>query len=480
MSLLRENWAVSTFGEICDYVQRGKSPKYAEASDLPVINQKAIRWFGLQDEYLKYVHPEQIDSWTPERYIRLGDVLWNSTGTGTIGRACLIRVVNLDSPKVVDSHVTILRSNPEIDPRYLFYWIMGPTIQERISDLSTGTTNQVELNRQIVLETKIPVPPLAEQKRIADKLDQTLAIVERAKARLARVPEILKQFRQSVLAAATYGRLTEDWRESQSVFREAPISVNSPENVMPFFDIPGSWKWSKISNIGLVKGGKRLPKGESLLSRDTGYPYLVAGQLKNGTVSSDNQQYLTEELHEKLKRYTVRSGDVFITIVGACIGDSGVIPAKFDGANLTENAAKICNLKGASSSYLAYWLRSNICQEFIRFSIKSGAQGKLALCRIEEIPVPLPPDLEQQEILRRIDILFAVADRIEVRYQAISEKVDKLTQALLAKAFRGELVPQDPNDEPASVLLERIRAQRRVQPSTKSISHRKMVVTTES
>ncbi|MDA8587288.1 hypothetical protein N9L47_13685, partial [Rhodobacteraceae bacterium] len=112
---LPKSWTTSEIGEVAEYVQRGKSPKYAVQSDLPVINQKCVRWWGVDVEHLKYIHPDQIPSWDEVRYLRRGDILWNSTGTGTIGRACVYRGELKQA--VVDSHVTIIRTNPEIaDP----------------------------------------------------------------------------------------------------------------------------------------------------------------------------------------------------------------------------------------------------------------------------------------------------------------------------------------------------------------------------
>lgn len=116
------NWALATFVDVTTYISRGKSPKYAAYSSLPVVNQKAIRWIGIQNEHLKYVHPDQIEQWASELYIQEGDLLWNSTGTGTIGRACLVSNLDLEPPKVIDSHVTVIRTNREIVyPRYLYY-----------------------------------------------------------------------------------------------------------------------------------------------------------------------------------------------------------------------------------------------------------------------------------------------------------------------------------------------------------------------
>ena len=134
MSKQPPGWVTATLADVTEYISRGKSPKYTHHSSLPVVNQRAIRWFGIQQEHLKYIDPAQFDLWTPERFIRIGDILWNSTGTGTIGRACLVTQRDVEPPKVVDSHVTIVRPNQlAIEPRFLFFWIQSPEIQENIS-----------------------------------------------------------------------------------------------------------------------------------------------------------------------------------------------------------------------------------------------------------------------------------------------------------------------------------------------------------
>ena len=190
----------------------------------------------------------------------------------------------------------------------------------------------------------------------------------------------------------------------------------------------------------------------------TPHPYIKAGQLKNGTVEPAGQEYLEPDIQQKIARYIVSSGDAYITIVGACIGDAGLIPPEYDGANLTENAAKLCGFKREiASTYLSAWLRSKALQDLIRFEIKSGAQGKLALKRIKTLPIPLPSIEEQNEISRLVALLNGFADQIETGMGAAQARINGLTQSILAKAFRGELVPQDLDDEPASVLLGRIK-----------------------
>jgi type I restriction enzyme S subunit len=139
---------------------------------------------------------------------------------------------------------------------------------------------------------------------------------------------------------------------------------------------------------------------------------------------------------------------------------------------LTENAAKIVQPVGLIPEYLASWFRSAYCQIVIQQNIHSGGQGKLALFRIEQLPVPLAPLAEQKEIVRRVEALVSLADQLEARYAKATAHIEKLTQSILAKAFRGELVPQDPNDEPASVLLKRIQQkQSEIKSSTRKVKH---------
>lgn len=332
-----------------------------------------------------------------------------------------------------------------VNNHYIYHYLRF--IKPIAEAMATGTTFK-EISGSVAAKLPLILAPANEQKRIADKLDAVLAQVDACRDRLDRIPAIIKRFRQSVLVDAVTGKLTAEFRKS-SEYSDTDLG----------WELPDCWDLLTISDVAEVKGGKRLPKGKLLVSRNTGFPYIRAGQLKDGTVIPDEQLYLEADVQSQIARYIVKCGDVYITIVGACIGDAGVIPPSYDGANLTENAAKLCDFKKVvSSQFLAFWLRSQLLQDIIQKEIKSGAQGKLALMRIKTLPLPYPPFNEQTEIVRRVESLFAYADRLEARYHAARAQVEKLIPALLAKAFRGELVPQDPNDEPAIELLARIVA----------------------
>jgi|GEM_PF-1495123 len=198
-------WAATTIGDLCAYIQRGKSPKYIAKSELPVINQKCIRWDELQAEHVKFIDPVQWDKWAEERYLRKGDILWNSTGTGTIGRAFHCNVLPFRKC-VVDSHVTILRCNPDIDSRFLYFFIRSPAVQSKIEDMQTGSTNQVELGKKVIEATPIPLAPLNEQRRIVSKIDELFSDIEAGERALKRARTALEPLSQVGPESHRYGR----------------------------------------------------------------------------------------------------------------------------------------------------------------------------------------------------------------------------------------------------------------------------------
>jgi restriction endonuclease S subunit len=386
VSELPDGWKIATIAEVTDYISRGKSPKYTDLSSLPVVNQKAIRWFGIQKEHLKYVHPDQFDSWAPERYIQEGDILWNSTGTGTIGRACLVSQENLEPPKVVDSHVTIVRPNKaSIESSYLFAWIRSSDVQDTIASLYSGSTNQVELNRAIIAATQIPLAPLNEQKRIADKLNALLARVDACRERLDCMPLILKRFRQAVLAAATSGQLTEDWRSSANEF-EARSDQLQCVDVIPLEyesdDTPETWYWAKLGDLVINHDNRRVPvKATDRAKRHGPYPYYGAF----GIIDK-----IDEFLYD---------GDFLLIAEDGKNLESRQRPIALlaNGKFWVNNHAHVLQQKdGMQLAYLNLYLNSPSLD--LTLFLTGIDQVKLTRSAMDRIPVSVPSIEEQQEI----------------------------------------------------------------------------------
>ncbi|MDB2098323.1 restriction endonuclease subunit S [Clostridium paraputrificum] len=169
------------------------------------------------------------------------------------------------------------------------------------------------------------------------------------------------------------------------------------------------WEASIISDYCKVKGGKRVPKGEKLLDEPTNYPYLRVLDLKNSTVIEDDIKYLSEDIYEKIKRYTITSNDVYLTNVGEKLGMAGTIPERFNNANLTENAVKLVfDNNKINKVYLAYYLNSEVGQKYILERKMIVGVPKLAIFRIETLPLILPPlELQNEfaDFVKQVDKL---------------------------------------------------------------------------
>ncbi len=453
--VIPSSWTSTELSNIVDF-QNGfafKSQWFVKSGKYQVLKLGNVKVSQLKLESSPAYVSEEIaleyKSYQPQK----DDILITMTGTRFKRDYGFVCRVDQKVDALINQRVGRIRNNHDIsDSKYLSYFLMSNSFQDEFFEGETGGVSQGNVGSKHILSCNLFLPPLAEQQVIADKLDELLAQVESTKVRLDAIPAILKSFRQSVLAAAVSGKLTEEWRERKG-------------NI---------WQLLTIGDLGEVKGGKRLPKGEELVEQNTGFPYIRAGQLKLGTVISTNdarskQLFLTPETQSKISRYTVDTGDLYLTIVGASIGDAGVIPGHYSGANLTENAAKITDFKKpVESEFLSYWLRSQELQDLIKLEIKSGAQGKLALKRIKELPAPYTDISEQTEIVRRVEELFAFADKVEAQVNAAQARVNNLTQSILAKAFRGELTADwraaNPElisgDNSAEALLEKIKVER--------------------
>lgn len=259
--------------------------------------------------------------------------------------------------------------------------------------------------------------------------------------------------------------------------------------------LPHSWRWVRLGSVCIIRGGKRVPRGYALLETPTPHIYIRITDMKNGTINECDLRYIDKDIYQQIKRYAINKEDIYVTIAGT-IGAVGIIPEKFDGANLTENAAKLV-FRGLNKEYFVMALRSGLLQKQFLEEVNKMAQPKLALKRLETALLPLPPLAEQKRIVTKVNELLALCDqleqesensitahqtlvktlletltnsanaeelqenwaRIEAHFDTLfttEHSIDQLKQTILQLAVMGKLVPQDPNDEPASVLLEKI------------------------
>tara|TARA_Y100001933_G_scaffold191746_1_gene191072 strand:+ start:6324 stop:7700 length:1377 start_codon:yes stop_codon:yes gene_type:complete len=361
------------------------------------------------------------------------------------GKAAIVR--NMPSGiGAGSSEFYVLRpASKEISPSLLFAIIKTQSFMQQGAENMTGAVGLRRVPRAFVESFPVALPPEAEQKVIADKLDTLLAQVENTKARLERIPQILKRFRQSVLAAAVSGRLTEKWR-----------SGDNPEQT-----------FKKLGEAGIeVKTG---PFGSALHKSDYvngGIPVINPMHISDGTIKPSEAMTIAHQKYTTLEAWHLRKGDVVVGRRGE-MGRASVVES--DEPQLCGTGSMILRVgEDALPKYLEIILRSPTAVSYFNSASVGSTMVNLNQKVIKNLEIYFPSLSEQTEIVRRVDQLFAYADRIEQQVNNALARVNNLTQSILAKAFRGELTEQWRKDNPelisgensAEALLERIKAER--------------------
>lgn len=340
--------------------------------------------------------------------------------------------------------VKILKPSSGMDGRFLYYFLCNLPIQ------SKGYARHFK----ILKDSQYLVPPVAEQTRIAQKLDELLAQVDTLKARIDAIPALLKRFRQSVLAAAVSGRLTEEWRASLETY------THPDGDDWKWPPIPQSWQVKRYPEIVESRLGKMLDK-----AKNTGNLTKYLGNINvrwfDFNLTDVQEIRVSDTEREEL---TIKKGDVLIC-EGGEPGRCAIWDDRVDDQIIFQKAIHRARV---TEVLMPEWLAFNLkhdAESMVLEQLFTGTTIKhLTGKALNKYPLRIPPLTEQAEIVRRVEQLFAFADQLEAKVATAQARIDRLTQSILAKAFRGELVPQDPNDEPASVLLERIQAQRAAAP----------------
>jgi len=427
--------------------------------------------------------------------VKPGDILISLVGT--IGKVLILPEgiePGIINPRLVKLSLDRILVNNEYVKKYL----ESPSVRDYLSKLSHGGTMDI-LNLSILKTLKISLPPLNEQKRIVAAIEALRERSQKARSVLAAIPELCDKFRQSVLAAAFRGDLTADWREQnpdvepasallerirtarfrnweRNEHRKALIKGTHSENIKgrkytePGLSVdtsietisPKSWLLVSVDQITfLVTDGKH---GDCQDEPNSGYFFLSVKDLYEGSLHYENaRQIQKQDFQEVHYRTNLEIGDVLVTNAGT-IGRVAVAK-DLDKVSRTTFQKSIAILKPVKEvvmfEYLAMYIENSVSH--LNKQSSGTAVKNLLLRDLKAFIIALPSLEEQSEIVCRVKGLLAFANRLESSYQDAYTRFDYLDRSILAKAFRGELVEQDPNDEPASVLLERIRVDREQQ-----------------
>ena len=324
--------------------------------------------------------------------------------------------------------------NGTIIPKYIFYYLKSDIFNLQKNELASGTT-QVAINDVNAKKITLPLAPLSEQKRIVDKLDNLFEQLETIKASMANIPLLLKDFRQQVLTQAVTGKLTSEWRKGKKVVE---------------------WKKEKLSNIADIIDPH--PSHRTPPEVENGIPYISIGDIdKTSKIDFFNSRKVSPTiLDEHLKRYQLKDGDFIFGKIGT-IGKPIIIPSVQD-YTLSANVILIQPKKEiVHPKFIFFYMDSTVLMKLIMADTKSTSQPAYGIKKMREQIIPFPIIEEQQEIVSRVESLFAKADAIEQQYKSLKEKIYNLPQALLHKAFKGELTDQLDTDGDAKDLLKEIQ-----------------------
>ncbi len=344
----------------------------------------------------------------------------------------------------------------------------------------TGAVGQQRVPKAQVLGYRIPVAPYQEQLRIGAKIDALLSRADACRERLDRVPQILKRFREAVLEAAVSGRLTEEWRESRNLSISAESQVRKRERLrtgrlrvrtesaaianLDLPEIPESWSW--VQNHRLAEDAESAicagPFGTIFKAKDfrpTGVPIIFLRHVAPGRYLTAKPGFMDVSVWREVhKPYSVRGGELLVTKLGDPPGTACIYPKGSAVAMVTPDVMKMSVDESiATTKYLMYFFNSPLSKRLTQQLAFGVTRLRIDLAMFKTFPIPLPTLDEQREVIRRVDELFDMAGALHAKYQVAVEQLTALTPSILAKAFRGELVPQDPNDESASEMLERVR-----------------------
>ena len=393
----------------------------------------------------------------------------------------------------------VIRLSEEQSKQFFFFYFLQQKFRQEAKRAMTGAVGLLRVPTDYMRKVPIPLPPLSEQHYIAAKIEELFTRLNAGINALHKTQSQLKRYRQSVLKAAFEGKLTETWRaehqgeiEPVSVLLErilkerrekweaeqleqmkakgkipkddrwkakykepiAPDTSNLPE-------LPNGWKWVKLGQVTYLITKGSSPRWQGFNYVDKGIFFLRSQNVGWGGLNLSNIAYLPEAFNEKEKKSILQRGDVLLNLVGASIGRAAIASHELEGANMNQAVALIRLVRnGLDNKFLMTYLISPDAQSIIHEKKVDVARANLSLTGVSEFAVPLPPLSEQQAIVSEVESRLSVADEVEKTITVELKRAEQLRQSILKKAFSGKLVPQDSNDEPASVLLERIKTEK--------------------
>lgn len=486
-----QHWQWEALENLALYIQRGKSPKYAESGKVRVVSQKCVQWAGFDVTPARYIADDSLHAYGDERFVRGGDLLWNSTGTGTVGRVAICET-HQETYCVADSHVTVVRLSDTVLPRYLWCVIASPWIQMRFQpthpdSLVSGTTQQVEFSTSSARSLPIPVPPLDEQTRIVAKVDELMALCDKLEDEQQKRRKLQNTLRQATLQAVAKAQrpqeLQASWARLEANFGRlfsAPEDVRSIRDVV--FDLalrgalvpdgrlvsmagqasdelpplPEDWEWKTLEMIAeYITSGSR---GWKSYMTSTGDAFIRSQDIKHDALVFENPAYVTLPERTEGKRTLVRRGDLLLTITGGNVGKCAVVPAMDGNAYVSQHVALIRLNEPCLSEYVHFWMINIFGGRGFLARYIYGDKPGLNLTQVGSVPIPVPPKAQAESILKSLIGYRASFELMETQLRAKQELASALAQATVS-SLTGIAIEQEEESVkvPQTELISRLR-----------------------
>ncbi|WP_084474252.1 restriction endonuclease subunit S [Deinococcus pimensis] len=363
-------------------------------------------------------------------------------------------------------------------PKFVLYWLLSKEGRAYIRSVSSSSSGLYTLSIGKVEGLPVPVAPIQEQERIVARIEELLSKLDSGTAALHKTKALLKLYRQSVLHAGVSGQLTQVWRKQQGEQLESadvqlervlqqrreaweasekkgkykepkgPSETNLPS-------VPQGWVWTTFEQASyrVTVGFVGQMKHEY---RDEGVPFLRSQNVRPNRYEPEGLRYISNQFHDRISKSEVRSGDLVVVRSGS-VGTACAIPEDFGEGNCSDLV--IVQRPYFNAKFAAYYMnsmaRANVSARKVGIGLEHFNTSALA-----SMALPFPTVAEQAQIVAEVERRLSVLDKLEVTVNSELKRAKQTRQGILRKAFRGELIPQDPNDEPTSVLLERIKAEK--------------------
>ncbi|MFA0609976.1 restriction endonuclease subunit S [Vibrio sp. 10N.222.49.B4] len=494
--VLPVGWEWAHLQDLTTYVQRGKGPKYAESGSVQVVSQKCVQNSGFDLSPARYVTDESLEKYQEERYLQDNDILWNSTGTGTVGRANVI--TNIPEKRIVaDSHVTVIRPT-NFYSRFLWCFIMAPGVQARIQPdhenaLVSGSTKQVELNTSSVVSVIVPVAPLKEQHRIVAKVDELMTLCDQLEQQteasieahqvlvatlldtltnsadadelmqnwqmvaehfdtLFTTEESIDQLKQTILQLAVMGKLVPQdpndepaaklleriAEEKAQLIKDKKIKK---QKALPpiaddekLFGLANGWCFVRLDDICTgVTSGSTPPKDKFI--ENEGVPYLKVYNIRNQKIDFSYKEQFVDSAHHttKLTRSILYPGDVVMNIVGPPLGKIAIIPDSYPEWNCNQAIVVFRPIESLLNKYIYTYLTAGLFLQSIEL-IGTAGQDNISVTKSRSIVLPMPPLEEQHRIFARVEELMVVCDELKARLKKSQTTQLNFTDAIVEQA----------------------------------------------